>query len=359
MPGMIDRTTGWRRGGRCGLDRRRFLAGLAALGVAGDARAQGTPLVDGADRSLTVPSRVERVFPAGPPAAILLYTLAPDLLIGWPRANRAEERELLLPDIGGRPEVGRLTGRGNTANLETVLQLRPDLILDVGSTAATYVSLADRVQAQTGIPYALLDGRLDGTARAYRLLGRLIRREAQAAALADRAEAIMRQVAERIARVPPAERPSVYYARGPKGLETGLAGSINVEAIEIMGARNVATGLRGGLAGVSLEQVLGWDPAVIVTIDRDFAAAVRTDPNWASVAAVRAGRVHLSPKLPFGWVDFPPSVNRLIGLLWLGRVLYPALFPEDLGAVTRDFYRTFYHVDPTAAQVDRVLAGRD
>jgi len=36
----------------------------------------------------------------------------------------------------------------------------------------------------------------------------------------------------------------------------------------------------------------------------DFAATVRSDPVWAPVAAVRTGRVHLSPKLPSGWVDF-------------------------------------------------------
>ena len=128
------------------------------------AGARAAIVTDGAGRAVPVPARVERVFPAGPPAAIFLYTLAPELLLGWPRANRPEEREFLLPDIGSRPEVGRITGRGNTANLEVVLALKPDLILDVGSSSATYVSLADRVQQQTGIPYALLDGRFDGIA---------------------------------------------------------------------------------------------------------------------------------------------------------------------------------------------------
>src|SRR5262249_52294297 len=57
-------------------------------------------------------------------AAIFLYTLAPELLIGWPRANRPEEREFLLPDVGGRPEVGRITGRGNTARSRARAQTR-------------------------------------------------------------------------------------------------------------------------------------------------------------------------------------------------------------------------------------------
>lgn len=347
------------------IDRRSVVAGLAALALPYSTRgsaqglARAATIADGAGRAVPVPAKVSRVFPAGPPAAILLYTLAPDLLIGWPRANRPEEREFLLPDVGGRPEVGRLTGRGNTANLEVVLSLKPDLIIDSGSTAATFVSLAERVEQQTGIPYALLDGRFAAIPATYRTLGTLVGEPVRAEALAAWAETTMRTISARIATVPAERRPRVYYARGPKGLETGLGGSINVETIDFLGARNVAGGRPGGLAVVSIEQVLAWNPDVIVTIDRDFAANAGSDPLWRSVAAVRAGRVHLSPKLPFGWVDFPPSVNRLAGLWWLAKILYPDLFAEDLRPLTRDIYARFYHVTPTDAQIDRVLAGRD
>jgi iron complex transport system substrate-binding protein len=338
--------------------RRAVLAGLAAtLFAPGGVEAQS--VTDGAGRQVTTPGKVTRVFPAGPPAAILLYTLAPDLLLGWPRANRAAELEFLLPEVGRRPEVGRLTGRGNTANLEVVLALKPDLIVDAGSVTETYVSLADRVQAQTGIPYALLDGRFDQIPASYHALGRLVGRPKEADELAAYAEQTMQAVRTRAMAVPETRRPRVYYARGPRGLETGLGGSINVETIEFIGAKNVAAERRGGLGNVSIEQVLAWDPEVIITIDQDFAQLVRRDSRWASVAAVRAGRVHLSPKLPFGWVDFPPSVNRLIGLWWLGKVLYPEQFPEDLRAKTREFYARFYHVKPSDEQIEQVLAGRD
>jgi iron complex transport system substrate-binding protein len=339
------------------IDRRTFLAGWAAA-VAAPRSARAAAVIDSAGRTVPVPAKVTRVFPAGPPAAIMLYTVAPELLLGWPRANRAEERAFLHPEIGARPEIGRITGRGNTANLEVVLALRPDLILDVGSVSGTYVSLAERVQQQTGIPYALLDGRFDGIADAYRRIGDLIGQRDAAEAKARYAEHTVKTVISRIASIVRDQRPRVYYARGPRGLETGLGGSINVETIERL-ANNVAGSTRGGLVNVSIENVLLWNPEVIVTIDRDFAANVYSEPAWASVAAVRARRVHLSPKLPFGWVDFPPSVNRLIGLWWLAKILYPTLFPEDLRALTRDFYRRFYHVALTDAQLDRVLAGRD
>lgn len=341
------------------IDRRLTLAGLAAS-LASPALGRSAVIVDGAGREVTVPARIERVFPAGPPAAILLYTLAPDLLIGWPRANRPEEREFLLPDVGGRPEIGRITGRGNTANLEVVLSLKPDLILDSGSVRRTFSELADRVQNQTGIPYALLDGSFPATAGSLRTLGQLVGREPRAKELADWCDQTIRTLLSRIETVPRDKRPRVYYARGPRGLETGLAGSINVETVEFLGAVNVASGAPGsGLANVSLEQVLAWDPEVILAMDQTFAGQVRSDPAWAGVKAVREGRVHLSPRLPFGWIDFPPSINRMAGLWWLAKILYPSLVPEDIRALTRDFYALFYQVTPNDQQIDRVLAGRD
>jgi iron complex transport system substrate-binding protein len=89
----------------------------------------------------------------------------------------------------------------------------------------------------------------------------------------------MTTIKSRVDAVPPNQRPKVYYARGPRGLETGLGGSINVETIEFL-ERNVAAERPGGLATVSIEQVLLWDPEVIITIDREFASAVQGDPAW-------------------------------------------------------------------------------
>src|SRR3981081_3618546 len=62
----------------------------------------------------------------------------------------------------------------------------------------------------------------------------------------------------------------VSSARGPRGLETGLGGSINVETIELL-AQNVAGETRGGLANVPDAQGLPWDPGVITTFARGFA----------------------------------------------------------------------------------------
>jgi len=340
------------------IDRRTVLTGLATtLAVPRDARAAA--VTDSGGRAITVPQKVERVFAAGPPATILLYTFAPELLLGWTRRPTPAECAFLGTGACDKPEVGRLTGRGNTTNLEMLLNLKPNLILDVGAINDTYISLADRVQAQTGIPYALLDGRFSAVASTYRQLGQLTHRPDVGETFARYAESTIATVTGRIAKIPNDKRPRVYYARGPRGLQTGLGGSINVETIEFLGAQNVAGERKGGMATVSVEQVLAWNPDVIIIIEPAFMAAVRSDPVWAPIKAVKTGRVYLSPTLPFGWVDFPPSVNRLIGLWWLAKALYPNQFPEDLRPLTRDFYKRFYHIDLTDAQLERVLAGQN
>src|SRR5262249_37989088 len=193
-----------------------------------------------------------------------------------------------------------------------------DIILDYGSLAPTYVSLADRVQQQTGIPYVVLDGSLAATPKALAAAGDVLGARERAAELARYAERALAETDRLVAGIPPEQRPRVYYARGPKGLETAAKGSINVESLERLGARNVAAAQSsGGLATVSLEQVLAWNPDVILAMDPVFAKDLPSDSRWRGVKAVRDGRVYVVPQDPFPWVDFPPSVNRLIGLPWL------------------------------------------
>lgn len=340
-----------------GIDRRTLLAGFSAALLAPRV-AQAATATDDGGRTITIPEKIERVFAAGPPASILLYTFAPELLLGWTRRPAPAECSFLGAGACDKPEVGRLTGRGNTTNLEVLLSLKPDLILDVGTINDTYISLANRVQQQTGIPYALLDGQFSAAAATYRKLGELTHRQSQAEVFAKYTDDTIATIKGRIDKIAQGQRPRVYYARGPRGLETELGGSINVETIEFLGAKNVAAGRKGGMATVSVEQVLAWNPDVIITIEPAFAAAVRNDAVWAPIKAVKSGRVYLSPRLPFGWVDFPPSVNRLIGLWWLAKVLYPDQFPEDLRPLTRAFYKQFYHIDLTDAQLVRVLSGQ-
>lgn len=337
----------------------RGLAALALLTfVALPAWAQ-TDFTDSAGRRVALPAQIEHVFPAGPPASTIVYMMAPEKLLGWTRAPSPAALAFLPEQYRQLPELGRLTGRGNTVNLETIVKLAPDLIVDVGSTSPTYVSLADRVSAQIKLPYVLIGGALQDAAATFRSLGVALGVPDRGEEMARYAETTLSEISGRIDGMPAERRLKVYLARGPRGLETGAAGSINAEALDLMGVRNVAgdTGSGANLADISMEQLLAWQPDAIVTIDRSFYDSVWHDPLWQGVKAVRDRRVYLSPLLPFTWIDEPPSANRLLGLRWLGKMLYPDLFPEDLRAETKRFYTLFYHREPTDQQIDALLAG--
>ncbi len=340
--------------------RRRFLwnaAALAAWSACSSGQAQSTRVfTDSAGRKVELPAKVERVYAAGPPASILAFAIAPEKLIGWTSAWRETERPFIARRYADLPTLGRLTGRGNTANVEVVLRAKPDFIVDYGTVSPTLSSLADRVQEQTGIPYVLLDGDFDRMTDAIRLIGAVTGEEKRAEGLARYAQDTVADINRRVAKIPREKRPRIYYGRGPQGLNTGLAGSISAEFIEQLGAVNVAAEMgRGGLVQVSVEQVLRWNPDVVITIDPNFYAAARSHPIWRELPAIRAGRIHLAPSVPFGWIDFPPSINRLIGLRWLARILYPEAFPEDLRPIVRDFYTRCYHQTPSEAQLDGLL----
>ncbi len=332
---------------------------LFVLLLAGPVAARS--VTDSAGRVVEIPDEVQTVFAAGPTAAVLTYIVKPDTLPGWPRALRPEERTYIAAPYRDLPETGRLTGRGGEANLERVLSLQPDLIIDFGSVLDTYIDLADRVQEQTGIPYILVDGRFEATPDALRLVGDIL-------GVPDRGETLAADVEDTFARIdailsgiPEEDRPRVYLARGPDGLETGMKGSINTEIIERAGGRNVADdgGATRGLVNASMEQVIVANPDTMVTWDDAFHAGVFDDPLWAGIDAVQSGRVYLSPVEPFGWIDGPPSVNRMIGLIWMAGLLYPDEWTSDLRDDTRAFYRRYYHVDLDEDELDRLLEWTD
>ena len=228
----------------------RIIAALAALLVWLPSAASARDVTDSAGRKVQVPDHIGRVMAAGPPASALLYVLAPEKMIGWNLKPREADLPYLLPSVRNLPEIGRLTGRGNTANLETVMAAKPDVIMDFGSVNETYVSLADRVQNQTGIAYLLIDGRFDNTAGALRMLGSIFGVNERAERLARRTEEILDEVGSAARGIAEKERPRVYLARRSNGLETGNRGSINTEDHRACGrrqcSRHGACGRRAG-----------------------------------------------------------------------------------------------------------------
>lgn len=320
-------------------------------------------IIDMAGRSVTVPTKVNKVYGASPTGTILIYTIDPALLIGWNYYMGMDGARFVAPEYQKLPVIGGWFGKTSTANIEDIMKQNPDLIIAMNQPMDP--QQADQIQSITGIPVVVIDGSLDKMEEAYLLAGKVLSREERASALADYCRETLEMVRAKRPQLAARKPVRVYYAEGRKGLESEPRGSWHTELIDFTGGLNVvgADVPQGGELGrspVSMEQVLLWNPEVIFIGyfregESSSYARIMTDMDWQDVEAVRRHRVYEIPTQPFNWFDRPPCVNRLIGIRWVANLLYPDIFPMDISAEVQRFYRTFYHYPLSAQEVDDLL----
>jgi iron complex transport system substrate-binding protein len=234
--------------------------------------------------------------------------------------------------------------------------LHPDLIIETGIVSPEAAARADAIQQQTRIPYILLDGGIQQIPDTLATVGTMLGVAERGQDLADTARTAIDGLRGRLLITESTERPLVYYGRGADGLETGLARSLVMAALDQAGVINVAARLMTGeLVRVTREQIFQWDPAIIIAQQRSFYNALQRDRAWRGLAAVTDKRVYLAPAEPFGWIDDPPGVNRIIGLPWLSLLCYPDVYQEDLRTNVREFYDKFYRIKLSDRQLEALV----
>ena len=319
---------------------------LAGLAHAGD-------FTDAAGRRIVLPAKINRILPAEPNAEALVFVLAPEKLVGL---SALPGRGSLLPGASRLPLLEWRPRSVATTMAATARQLRPDLIIDAGTVTPDRATFADQVSQQTGIPYILVDDSFARMPTLLRTTGALLGDNDRSIDLALFAEHAIAGLRGRLLIRPADERPHVYYGLGPNGLTTALPGSPAGEALDEAGAINVARALgHGAEAAVTREQLLGWDPEIIIAEERSFYNSLQHSPGWRRLSAVRNKKIYLEPDNPFGWIEHPSGVNRLIGLYWLSSLFYPDATQEDLRATTCDFYDKFYELKLTNAQLEAMV----
>jgi iron complex transport system substrate-binding protein len=294
---------------------------------------------DSTGRVVRLPDRIEHVLPAGPPAAVLLEAIAPDLMVGWPGPMSPDTLALLAPEAN-HPRIPRLTGRDDVT--DKIKALKPDIILDYGDVTPRYFELAQATQQKTGVPTLLYLGTLDAIPRVIREVGTLLHREARAEMLASFAEALLTLPEQ-------GAHPTVVYARGADGLTVTAPDTQVTEVFTRLGWKILAPEGQGTFRQATVEQIRALDPDMLIFSDPGMRETLAHDAAWQTVRAVRDGHARIAPATPFGWVEEPPSINRLLGVAWLG-----GHEPATLAAT---FYAVVYGHVLTPEQLSTVLAG--
>lgn len=336
-------------------------------GVQEEQAATEQTVTDDTGREVTLPAadQLQKVYYTSPNGQIFLFTLAPDLCAGTTMDFTEQELANLPEGIENLPNLGTLSG-GQELNPEAIMAEGIQVIFSITTVTPDEGDAADAddLQNQTGIPVVVIDGSFDKTAHCYEVLGDILGMQDEAKEMADYCTKVASDVAAAVATIPEEDRVSIYYAEGPEGLQTEPSTSSHALVFELAGAKNVAEGIEAqggsGKTPVSLEQVLAWNPDVIIAWDSErFEGGaddlIRTDPNWSTIKAVQDGRVYTMCQTPFSWLDRPPAVNRFIGLQWLTNLLYPEAYDIDIVETTKEFYSLFYHRDLTDDQVKELL----
>ena len=106
-----------------------------------------------------------------------------------------------------------------------------------------------------------------------------------------------------------------------------------------------------------MEQLYLWDPDFIVFAPGSVYSKVGDDPLWQELTAIREGRYAQAPQGPYNWMGFPASIQRLLGMIWLQKILYPDVVTYDLQAEINRYYELFYGQPLTGEQYDTLMAG--
>ena len=314
--------------------------------------------VDSCGREVLVDKEITKVALSGTLAQIVVFALAPEKMVGLVSEWDSMAKEYLATEYYQMPVIGQLYGGKGEINLEELLAVAPQLVIDIGEAKEGMAEDLDALQQQTGIPFVHIDAYLDNTAEMFRIVGDLLGAEEQAEKLAtywtthfDMVNDILDEVGD--------GKAELLYIAGDEGLNVIANGAYHSEVIDMF-SNNIAIvenpSSKGTGNEVDMEQLLMWNPQYLIFDSESIYDQVAERPEWQNMDAVKAGRYYEVPAGPYSWLGFPPSVQRILGMMWMEQLFYPEYCDFDLKEAVKEYYSLFYHCELTDAQYEALVA---
>lgn len=314
-------------------------------------------------RSLEIPSSVNNIVATSPPMTTVLYMIAPDKLKAVNFQWSDDELKYVPGQYANYPVVGGWYGTQD-GSYEEFIAAEPDLIIesiDEGGDG-DLSTVEERQQKFGSIPVIAVNDttNVEKVGESITFMGDVVGAQDKAGQLNDFNNKYLSMVHDRASKLSDGDKKTVYYAEGDDGLQTNPSHSTHGQLIDLVGGKNVVdSGYQGNTTSgiqVSIEQVISWNPDIIITADPDFYSKVYSDSNWAQINAVKNKEVYLSPQSPFKWFDRPVGANMIIGVPWTCKVIYPDDYKDiDMVSATKEFYSSFYHFDLSDDDAKQIL----
>lgn len=350
--------------------------GLTVLGGCAQQSQEGTPsaggpaqtettqnetrtFTDSAGRTVEIPAHIDSIAPAGHTATQVLLTMAPEKLVSLSTELNEDQAKYLGSDYADLPVTGAAFGAKGDINKEAVAASGAQILIDTGEMKDGIAEDLDTLQAQLGIPVVVIETKMNDYGKAYEMLGDLLGMEDRGKELSDYCEAAYDETVGIMKSIPESERVNVAYLLGDKGTNTIAKNSYQGQVVDLV-ANNVADlgKVSGSGAGVevSMEQLAIWNPEMILFQEGSIYDSVASDPAFAELDAIKNGNYYEVPGAPWCWLNNPPTVNQVLGMQWLPRLLYPERYDDDMYETTANYFKTFYGYDLSESEFNKIAA---
>ena len=285
-------------------------------------------ITDMIGRSIEIPASVDNVVATSPPMTTVLYMIAPEKLNAVNFQWTDDELKYVPGEYSNFPVVGGWYGTQD-GSYEEFIASEPDIVIEsIDEGGDGDLSTVDERQEKFGsIPVVAVKDttNVEKVGESITFMGDVVGAQDKAKQLNDFNDKYLDIVKEKSSKLSDSDKKTVYYAQGDDGLSTNPSHSTHGQLIDLVGGKNVADAANQGNTTngiqVSIEQVISWNPDVIITTDPEFYASVYSDSNWGQINAVKNHEVYLSPQSPFKWFDRPVGANMIIGVPWTAKVL--------------------------------------
>lgn len=314
---------------------------------------------DSCGRTVELPAEITRVAPSGQVAQMMLYAVKPECLVGLSIKTGENARKYLPESFTSLPVFGQFYGKNASLNMEALVAANPQVIIDIGDMKPTHKEDMDALMEQTGIPTIFINSTIADMPQAFRTLGALLKCGDTAEAQAKYIEDTINEAAQKANGIPEADRKTVYYGTGEDGLQANASGSMHALVIDAVGAKNALVveevNQKGGGNVINMETLMQLDPDFIVLHKNGPFADAKTADGWKTLTAVKTDKYYEVPAEPYGWLADPPSINRIIGIKWLGSLVYPEIFDYDIAEEAKEFFRLIYRYELTDEEISALL----
>ncbi len=282
-------------------------------------------VTDMANRVVIIPHKPKRIVTSFKPATLCLFALGLEKkIVGIDNSSKYDKLHMAI-----MPEVVNLTGVGSKTsglNFETIVSLKPDLVILYAQKDG--ISLASRLKMINIPSIIILPENFHSIKKSLAIIAKAAGIPERAKLIENAMDSVLNLVKKRIKSIPQCKRKTGYFASSRGLFSTATGNLLQDKILTKAGIINVAHNLKGYFQDISPEQLIEWNPDIILLSQhiKSRVAKRLKNPALQSIKAIKTKKVYRFPSNLAPW-DFPSPLSAL-GVLWLADKIYPDRFKD-------------------------------